>query len=214
MAYGYGYQYDSGHGIYREYVWDAQIYAPGALGNAAPVSIFKIGSCESHGIGACISSSSPGLALDSQGDLRTSYWAIQNFSRKTAEIGDWASPISGPVSLGDLTGSGAAFPNGLTVDSTDELYVDNPSNDTLNPGRPFIAAFPAGAIGHQSPDRVLEIKGAQSFGTGIDVSSIGLLYIPDTKGNALYVMRSSDSGVKKPLGKLSVPLPLDAKVTR
>lgn len=214
VAYGYDYKTYHKYGNITIFEWDAQIYAPGASGNAMPVSDFEIGNCLSRFDEYCAGSAFSGLALDANGDLRSSYWNDMkcHSCSPVRAIEDEKDPTSSPQYLGGLKGSGIAFPNGLAVDTNDELYVDNPSNTDLNSGKPFIAAYPAAATGYRSPDRVLKVKGAQSFGAGIAVSSTGLLYIPDTTANAVYVVRSSGNGLHRPLATLSAPKPTDAKL--
>ena len=92
----------------------------------------------------------------------------------TSAVYAYASPVNNSTLLRTLTGSGIVFASALAVDSSDEVYVDNPTTAPLYTGPSFISAYPATAKGNPPPDREIGVKGAQ-FGTGIAVSPHNLL---------------------------------------
>jgi hypothetical protein len=110
-----------------------------------------------------------------------------------------------------LTGSGIVFASGLALDSSDEMYVDNPTDSPYNLASSFIAAYPASASGSPPPDREITVQGAQ-FGFGIAVSPLNLLYVPDPVNNAVYELHSQRNGLQKPISVLSVSSPYDVKL--
>ncbi len=189
------------------------VYGANARGHAKKLKEITVTKCSSFvdvGCGGQVA----GFALDSQGDLLVSLfyefgspsfgWTYYRYV--------YAYTLQGGR-LRTLTGSGVAFPNGLSTDTSDELYVDNPVTPLgFNPtGKAFIAAYPATANGSPPPDRAIMVKNAQ-FGTGIAVSPLNLLYVPDPTSNVVYELHSDRNGTQKPISTLLVSEPEDLKL--
>ncbi len=181
------------------------IYAPNARGHATRHKTIVVQNC--GGFDAGCGGQDAGLALDSQGDLLVSLFHQEHgFYYRYV----YAYTLQG-TKVRTLTGSGVVFPNGLATDASDELYVDNPVSSYNQYGVAFVAAYPATANGSPPPDREIMVKNAQ-FGTGIAVSALNLLYVPDPTNNVVYELHSDRNGSQKPISTLSVSAPEDVKL--
>lgn len=190
--------------------WIVQIYAPGASGDAQPISSIDVGSCQHGRIYACFGSVD-GLALDSEGDLLASGFGVEWIGKKiitrTSAVYAYASPVSNPTLVRTLTGSGVVLASGLATDPSAEMYVDNPTTGDWYSGPSFVAAYPETANGNPSPDREISVAGAQ-FGSGIAVSPRNLLYVPDPVNNAVYELHSDRNGTQVPISVLPFASPV------
>jgi hypothetical protein len=205
----------SGFYCYRDFL--VLVFAANARGHAKRLKQITVSSCSWRLAGpGCGAGQVAGLALDNEGDLLVSlFWQFGSQSFGWNDYSDVrAYTLQGrkKTPVRTLTGSGVAFPNGLAADTSDELYVDNPAYSGFNPtGKAFIAAYPATANGSPPPDREIMVKDAQ-FGSGIAVSPLNLLYVPDPTNNVVYELHSDRNGTQRPTSTLSVSAPEDVKL--
>ena len=143
-----------------------------------------------------------GLVEDGQQELHVSSTGLAVNS-----VLSFASPITNPTLIADLTGTGIRSPSGLAVGASDELYVDNAN---LGSGS-FVAVYPATANGDAHPRREITVSGSQSFGTGIAVADNHLL-VPDNIANAVYEALATRGGAQRPIWTLSATSPEDVKI--
>lgn len=162
------------------------VYAPNASGSPKPGFTFAR-QCES-GFGGYFQAFHDfgGLALDTLGDLIVATSTCQN---GVYTIGP---PLGQGFVLRIVTGAAVQNPNGVALDSSGVLYVNNP-----NGNHSFIAAFPVIANGNIVP-RVISIVGEKSFGHGI-AAAAGRLFVPDPLNNAVYEISSLGSGAHTPV---------------
>jgi hypothetical protein len=176
--------------------WYVSVYPPGG---DEPVQTIDEGGGNSPS-GDC--QQLDGLVEDGQGDLHVSSTGLAVNS-----VLSFASPITNPTLIADLTGSGIHSPGGLAVGASNELFVDNAGLG----GGSFVAVYPATANGNARPRREIRVSGAQSFGTGIAVADDHLL-VPDNIANAVYEVLATRRGAQPPIWTLSVPSPEDVKI--
>lgn len=141
-----------------------------------------------------------GLATDSSDELLLS----NNRAAPAVIDAETGIETTTPKQIRSITGSGVINPNGLAVDPSGHLYVDN-ENGTSS----FVSVYPVTTNGGPAPIQTISIKGAASFGSGIDVAS-GRLFVPDPLGNSVYEVSASASGAQTPL-TLHVTQPTDVK---
>jgi hypothetical protein len=188
---GQGYLY-SGIGVrFVRYggSWQVNVYSPGSSGETPPVQTIDSGSCNTKGCQYTLT----GLAVDAHDNLHVS----NNGSPES--VLSFASPTTNPTQIADLTGSGIVNPSGLAVDSSNEMYVDNPNGTNS-----FISAYRAKANGNPPPDREISVTGEQTFGSGI-ATAAGLLLIPDPMANVVYAVRARKNGPQRPIWALALP---------
>jgi hypothetical protein len=140
-----------------------------------------------------------GLATDSSDEL-----FVSNEGATPVIDVETGIETTSPKQVRSIAGTGVTNPNGLAVDASGNLYVDNEKSTSS-----FVAVYPVTANGDPVPLRTISIKGALSFGSGIDVVS-GRLFVTDPSGNAVYEVPATASGIQTPT-ILHVTQPTDVK---
>jgi hypothetical protein len=174
------------------------IYAAGASGESRPLQRIIVGRGGAQGTVS-------GLVLDSRKELIVAVFGIL----PTNAVYAYSSPTKRPKRIRTLTGPAAMWPVGLALDSSEELYIDN--LDPQNVSHSFIAALPVTASGSPQPDRQITIAGAKSLGFGITTSA-GILFAPDSVGNAVYEAYATRNGQQSPISTLPFTSPTDVKL--
>ncbi|MBV8636984.1 MAG: hypothetical protein JO322_02805 [Candidatus Eremiobacteraeota bacterium] len=178
------------------------VYAANASGNAKPINEIIYDRCSRSFSCILDDNDEGGMAIDESGELLVASTINQNAVRT------YASPATQSLLLRTLMGNGVLDPNGVAVDTSDELFVNNPNGTSS-----FVAVFPATASGSAFPLREISVFGAKSFGRGI-ATAAGRLFVTDPLANAVYEVPSLTGGQQTPTDKLSVISPVDVKLGR
>lgn len=176
-------------------------YAANAGGTPKP-RFFVIVQCLGAGSTTCFSKTLAdygGFAVAANGDLLA---ASTLFGTRIYTI---ASPFLQPSTIRILSESALLHPNGLAIDTSGELYVDNPNGSSS-----FVSAYPVTASGTPAPNRKILIAGATGFGRGITTGA-SRLFVPDASGFA-YEVSSLIGGTQKPIFRFAVKSPSDVKL--
>jgi hypothetical protein len=172
------------------------VYPPGARGKRRPLQRIVITAQPSeYGVVG-------GLTMDARGDLLAAESSIGS------AVYTFALPVKSPKLIRTLSGPDLPGPNGLVIDASGELYVNNSQEQS------YIAAYPATASGTPPPDREISFSGGGEYGMGLTTSA-GILFVPNWSGDDVVEIYSAIGGVQMPISTLSgIPNPMDVKLGR
>lgn len=166
------------------------VYAAGASGNASTLQAIAV---EDNLHNGSSNTYTPGLAIDAQGEI-----LVSSVMAWTRDVFSYAS-----LTASRRTAVAGGNPFGLAVDTSNELFVDNPNG--------AISVYVRSSAGTWSLSRTVTVIGVSSFGTGI-VTAGNRLFLENPTAGAVYEVNSLVAGPQHSIATVNVAGAQDVRV--